>query len=129
MGTDDEQHQPLSGGDRLEGTDLQLNTEAKESDSGKLPDFLDRNDENIVRGILSFDEYKKQKRADIAIAFMNEPNASKRTAYIKNNFNTKYSEFDVDLKRVGYKAQEDGLVIWEGNYLTRASESKLSWDV
>lgn len=129
VGTDDEQHHTLGGGDSSKRTDLQLNTDIEESDSAKLPDFLEHNNEDVIHGIICFDKYKKQKRADIAIAFVKEPDAEKRTAYIKENYNKEYSEFDVDLKRVGYKAQEDGLVIWEGNYLTRKSESKLSWDI
>lgn len=32
-------------------------------------------------------------------------------------------------KRVGYYAQEDGLLMWEGSYLSRTSESVFSWQI
>ena len=154
MGADDKQHPSVSGGERSGGTDLplgekeepgpgaaeepertpgqaqepQIHNGMEKSDSDELPDFLSSEDENTIRGVLCFDEYMKNKRPDIAMKFVSEPDAEKRTVYIKESYNEDYSLFDVDGKRVGYKAQEDGLVLWAGNYLTRTSESKLSWD-
>ena len=40
-----------------------------------------------------------------------------------------FSEFDVDGVRVGYKANETSLIMWEGNYLSRTKESGFSWDL
>jgi len=136
MGADDEQHPAFGGGDGLSGTDLQLNSGAEKSDSQELPDFftsIDRfgavESEDVIRGLLCYDEFLKQKRPDIARTFVTEPDEEKRTAFIKKAYNSEYSEFDVGVHRVGYKAQEDGLVIWEGHYLSRSSESKLSWSL
>lgn len=137
LGRTDEQHPARSGGDNPERTDLQLNTESKEeSDSEKLPDFFDfldgqgeESSENILRGLLCFDDYLKKKRKDIAAYFVTEPDAGKRTAFIQKAYNKEFSELDVGTHRVGYRAIEDGLVIWAGNYLTRSCEAKLSWDV
>lgn len=126
MGTDDEQHPTVSRGDDSDRTHLQLNTGHMKSDSDKLPDFLE---ENLVRGVLCYDEFLKNRRPDITIAFVTEPDAEQRTEYIKANYNKDYTEFNLDMHRVGYKAYDDGLVMWEGNYLTRTSETKFSWDV
>lgn len=30
--------------------------------------------------------------------------------------------------RGGYRADEDGITLWKGNYLTREAESRLSWE-
>ena len=146
MGADEEQRPTVSGGDDSDRTDLpleekeepeitpeypeepQFHIEPEKSDSDELPDFLSSEDENTLRGVLCFDEYMKNKRPDIAMKFVSEPDEAKRTAYIKESYNQDYSLFDVDGQRVGYKAEEDGLVVWAGNYLTRTSETKLSWD-
>lgn len=40
-----------------------------------------------------------------------------------------YTELDVNDVRAGYKAEADGLTVWEGSYLSRTKESKLSWDL
>mgnify|MGYP003191261746 FL=1 len=146
VGADEEQRPTVSGGDDSDRTDLpleekeepeitpeypeepQFHIEPEKSDSDELPDFLSSEDENTLRGVLCFDEYMKNKRPDIAMKFVSEPDEAKRTAYIKESYNQDYSLFDVDGQRVGYKAEEDGLVVWAGNYLTRTSETKLSWD-
>lgn len=137
LAAEDEQHPARSGGDNPERTDLQLNTGSKdESDSQKLPDFFDfldgqgeESSENILRGLLCFDDYLKEKRKDIAAFFITEPDVGKRTAFIQKAYNRDFSELDVGTHRVGYKAKEDGLFIWAGNYLTRSCEAQLSWDV
>lgn len=30
--------------------------------------------------------------------------------------------------RAGYRADEDGITMWKGNYLTREAESRISWE-
>ena len=134
MGADDKQHPSVSGGDRSGGTDLplgekeepeaaaepektpeqaqesQIYKEPEKSDSDELPDFLFSEDENTVRGVLCFDEYMKNKRPDIAMKFVSEPDAEKRTAYIKESYNEDYSLFDVDGKRVGYFGEPKFLI-------------------
>lgn len=35
----------------------------------------------------------------------------------------------MDDHRVGYKKYDDGLLVWDGAYLSRTSESKFSWDI
>lgn len=134
LGAEDEQHPADSRGNHPDGIDLsleqpQIHTEPEKSDSDELPDFLSSVDENTLRDILRFDEYRKKKRPDIAMKFVSEPDETKRTEYIKESYNPDYSLFNVGEQRVGYKAEEDGLIIWAGDYLTRTSESKLSWDV
>ena len=39
-----------------------------------------------------------------------------------------YTEFNIEELRGGYRADEDGITLWKGNYLTREAESRLSWD-
>lgn len=134
VGTADESNPSGGGGSDSDRTDLplvepQIHKEPEKSDSEKLPDFLSSVDENTLRDVLRFDEYLKNKRPDIAMAFVSEPDEAKRTAYIRESYNFKSTQFNVGEQLVGYQAQEDGLVVWTGEYLTRTTESRLSWDV
>lgn len=49
--------------------------------------------------------------------------------YLKSAYQDRYTEILVDGVRVGYKPQADGLLMWEGAYLSRTSESVFSWGV
>jgi N12 class adenine-specific DNA methylase/transcriptional regulator with XRE-family HTH domain len=134
LGAVDEQYQELSGGDSPGGDDIQLSSEVLESDSNKLPDFFtsrllgESQGEDVLKGLLCFDTFMKQKRKDIALLFETEPDAAKRTAFIKKAYNSQYSEFDVGVHRVGYKTEENGLFIWEGHFLSSSCNATLSWD-
>lgn len=55
---------------------------------------------------------------------------AERAAYIKSAYQDRYTEVILDGGvRVGYKPQEDGLLMWEGAYLSRSSESVFSWSI
>ena len=49
--------------------------------------------------------------------------------YLRNSFRMEeYTEFNIGEMRGGYRADEDGITLWKGNYLTREAESRLSWE-
>ena len=123
----DEQHQAVSGGNGAAGTDLQLNSEPEEADSAELPAFLD---EKLIMAIIANkDDDLKYKKQQIEMFFTVHPELEERVAYIKSAYQDRYTELIVDGVRVGYKPQEDGLLMWEGAYLSRKSESVFSWGV
>ncbi len=39
-----------------------------------------------------------------------------------------YTELDIGEVRAGYCADEDGLTMWKGHYLTREAEARISWE-
>lgn len=93
----------------------------------ELPPLLD---ENIINGIMKHDEFFKVKRNEIAEFFKENENYDKRCEFMKSVFRMEeYTEFDVNDVRAGYKAESEGLTVWEGSYLSRTKESKLSWDL
>ena len=59
--------------------------------------------------------------------FSIHPEEPERAEYLKVAYHDRYTELLVDGVRVGYKPQEDGLLMWEGAYLSRKSESVFSW--
>lgn len=93
----------------------------------ELPPLLD---ENIINGIMKHDRFFKVKRDEIAEFFKENEDYDKRCEFIKSVFRMEeYTELDINDVRAGYKAEADGLTIWEGSYLSRTKESKLSWDL
>ena len=51
-----------------------------------------------------------------------------QTEYLKNSFRMEeFTEFDIGEMRAGYRADEDGLTMWKGHYLTREAEARISW--
>ena len=141
--SEDEQHQTRSGGEHIDGADLylspdiQIHTETAEPDSEKdslsgsfLPELSEMEQgEALQRGILCSDEFLKHKRPEIAGYFQMEQDAKIQAEYLKNSFRMEeYTEFNIEELRGGYRADEDGITLWKGNYLTREAESRLSWD-
>ncbi|MEE0096424.1 MAG: hypothetical protein UEU47_08235, partial [Oscillospiraceae bacterium] len=49
--------------------------------------------------------------------------------FLKNSYNDIWVEVLTDGVRTGYHAEKDGLLMWEGSYLSRTSESVFSWSV
>lgn len=140
MGRADEQHSADGGGNGADGADLQLTSddlaatqiagEQRENAGGDvLPAFLN---ERLINAILSNPEddliYKKQQ---IEMYFAAHPDVTERAEYLKSAYQDRYTELLVgsDRTRVGYKPQEDGLLMWEGAYLSRTSESVFSWQL
>lgn len=93
----------------------------------ELPLLLD---ENIINGIMKHDRFFKVKRDEIAEFFKENEDYDKRCEFMKSVFRMEeYIELDINDVRAGYKAEADGLTVWEGSYLSRTKESKLSWDL
>lgn len=124
----DEQLQALSGGNGAERPDLQLNDDDGNAGSDALPAFLDT---HLIEAILLDDGGRKHKRQDIFNYFQAHQNLAERTEFLKNSYNDIWVEVlaGTDKVRVGYHAEKDGLLMWEGSYLSRTSESVFSWSV
>ncbi len=144
MGGDDEQHQALGGGNRAERAGIQPvkeeteNKELAEPDNGESAlsgfslsgeEIINRYWAEIEKGILQFDEFMVHKCPDIAGVMLFEPDKEKQTEYIKNSYRHKeFTEFYVGEERAGYRADENGLTVWKGNYLSRTAEASVSWE-
>ena len=129
MGGPLEQPQALSRGGRDSGTDLQLTEELPEkAESGKLPAFLM---EDRIFGLLQKANYtKRHQKKDIAEYFSAHSEYDERTLFVRDAFEQSvYTGITLDGEMYGYQAQPGGLLMWEGNYLTRTAESLFSWGV
>ena len=92
----------------------------------ELPAFLDM---HLVEANLLDDGGRKHKRQEIFEYFQAHKNLTERTEFLKNSYNDIWVEVLTDGVRTGYHAEKDGLLMWEGSYLSRTSESVFSWPV
>ena len=128
MGADDEQPAERGGGNGAGGADLQLKDEPEESAGGEqLPALLD--EKQIMAVIANKDDGLKYKKQQIELFFSVHPDEQERAEYLKSAYQDRFTEIIADGQRMGYRPQEDGLLIWEGAYLSRTKESVFSWDL
>ena len=128
MGADDEQPAERGGGNGAGGADLQLKDEPEESAGGdELPALLD--EKQIMAVIANKDDDLKYKKNQIELFFSVHSDVQERADYLKSAYQDRYTEIIADGQRLGYKPQENGLLMWEGSYPSRTKESVFSWDI
>ena len=79
--------------------------------------------------IANKDDDLKYKKQQIELFFSVHSDQQERADYLKSAYQDRYTEIIADGQRLGYKPQEDGLLMWEGSYLSRTKESVFSWDL
>ena len=124
----DEQPEAQRGRNGAERPDLQLNSTDENAGSAELPAFLD---EHLIEAILLDDGGRKHTRQEIFAHFQTNRDIATRTEFLKSSYNDIWVEVlaGADKVRVGYHAEKDGLLMWEGSYLSRTAESVFSWGV
>lgn len=124
----DEQPEAQRGGTGAQRPDLQLTQEAENAGSAELPAFLD---EHLIEAILLDDGGRKHTRQEIFVFFQTNRDIATHTEFLKNSYNDIWVEVlaGADKVRVGYHAEKDGLLMWEGSYLSHTAESVFSWGV
>ena len=127
VGAEDEQHPERGGGNRAGGTDLQLNEENAGVLETELPAFLD--EKQIMAVIANKDDDLNYKKSQIELFFSIHTDEQERAEYLKSAYPDRYTEIIADGQRLGYKPQENGLLMWEGSYPSRTKESVFSWEV
>ncbi len=122
----DEQSPAQRGGAGTERSDLQLNKTNESVTATEFPPFLDT---HLIEANLLDDGGRKHKRQEIFEYFQNYKSLAERTEFLKNSYNDIWVEVVTDGVRTGYHAEKNGLLMWEGSYLSRTSESVFSWSV
>ena len=100
--------------------------DAVRQNTAELPAFLDM---HLIEANLLDDGGRKHKRQEIFEYFQAHKGLTERTEFLKNSYNDIWVEVLTDGVRTGYHAEKDGLLMWEGSYLSRTSESVFSWSV
>lgn len=122
----DEQSPAQRGGAGTERSDLQLNKTNESVTATEFPPFLDT---HLIEANLLDDGGRSLKRQTIFEYFQNHKSLAERIEFLKNSYNDIWVEVLTDGVRTGYHAEKDGLLMWEGSYLSRTSESVFSWPV
>ena len=103
-----------------------LEHDTARQNTAELPAFLNM---HLIEANLLDDGGRKHKRQEIFEYFQAHKSFTERTEFLKNSYNDIWVEVLTDGVRTGYHAEKDGLLMWEGSYLSRTSESVFSWSV
>ena len=78
--------------------------------------------------LLKADTTSRASNADILSFFSKTPLLIDRLRYIRESYKVVFTELLLDDDtRVGFYKESNGLLLWQGSYLTRSAESHLSW--
>ena len=118
-----EQLEDISRGDSSERIDLRLNN--YDPSQSKIHYVVV--DEKINQ-ILSTTPHLRKSNKEIKDFIQNEKDVAKRAEYLKGIFNKDYTGVIVDDQMYGYKTFDNGILFWKGNFLSRDTESFVSWE-
>ena len=118
-----EQLEDISRGDSSERIDLRLNN----YDPSQSKTHYVVVDEKINQ-ILSTTPHLRKSNKEIKDFIQNEKDVTKRAEYLKRIFNKDYTGVIVDDQMYGYKTFDNGILFWKGNFLSRDTESFVSWE-
>lgn len=118
-----EQLEDISRGDSSERIDLRLNN-YDPSQSKKHYVVVDEK----INQILSTTPNLRKSNKEIKDFIQNEKDVTKRVEYLKGIFNKDYTGVIVDDQMYGYKTFDNGILFWKGNFLSRDTESFVSWE-
>ena len=118
-----EQLEDISRGDSSERIDLRLNN----YDPSQSKTHYVVVDEKINQ-ILSTTLHLRKSNKEIKDFIQKEKDVTKRAEYLKGIFNKDYTGVIVDDQMYGYKTFDNGILFWKGNFLSRDTESFVSWE-
>ena len=89
-----------------------------------LPEFP----AELLPSLLKADTTSRASNAEILSFFSKTPLLIDRLRYIRESYKVVFTELLLeDDTRVGFYKESNGLLVWQGSYLTRSAESHLSW--
>ena len=89
-----------------------------------LPEFP----AELLPSLLKADTTSRASNADILSFFSKTTLLIDRLRYIRESYKVVFTELLLeDDTRVGFYKEGNGLLVWQGSYLTRSAESHLSW--
>ena len=118
-----EQLEDDSRGNDSERTNLQLGFWKQDSET-HCPYVVT---DDKINQILA-NAHLKIPTTEVKSYFEREKEPLKRAEFIKNGFENVYVGIFIGTEMYGYKAFENGLLLWKGNFLSRDTESFVSWE-
>ena len=124
MGWKDEQLETNSRGTSETRTNNELGIYEKSEDHHSFYVVVDEK----INLILANTPHLKTDNRHIVDYFKNETDRNKRAEYLKSIFNSDYTGVMINDTMYGYKAFDNGVLFWKDNFLTRDTESLVSWE-
>lgn len=124
MGWKDEQLETNSRGISETRTNNELGIYEKSEDHHSFYVVVDEK----INLILANTPHLKTDNRHIVDYFKNETDRNKRAEYLKSIFNSDYTGVMINDTMYGYKAFDNGVLFWKGNFLNRDTESLVSWE-
>lgn len=84
-------------------------------------------EKSLIPEILCKDGFSRLHNYKITAYFADHTELSDRAAFMKTAYQDVFTEVIIQDQRAGFHKEQDGLLIYEGKYLSRQAETKLSW--
>ena len=123
MGSINEQLEDDGRGNSNEQINLRLDNYEKDDNHRSFYVVVDEK----INQIISKTPHLKESNSKIRDYFNNEKDLDERINYLKSIFNNDYTGVIIDDEMYGYKAYNNGVLFWKGNFLSRDTESFVDW--
>lgn len=130
LGTDVQQPEAAGGGNDPSDAVRSITEEPAAAESEPSPSAfsLPEFPAELLPFLLKADTTSRASNADILSFFSKTPLLIDRLRYIRESYKVVFTELLLDDDtRVGFYKESNGLLLWQGSYLTRSAESHLSW--
>ena len=130
LGTDVQQPEAAGGGNDPSDAVRSITEEPAAAESEPSPSAfsLPEFPAELLPSLLKADTTSRASNADILSFFSKTPLLIDRLRYIRESYKVVFTELLLDDDtRVGFYKESNGLLVWQGSYLTRSAESHLSW--
>lgn len=130
LGTDVQQPEAAGGGNDPSDAVRSITEEPAAAESEPSPSAfsLPEFPAELLPFLLKADTTSRASNADILSFFSKTPLLIDRLRYIRESYKVVFTELLLeDDTRVGFYKESNGLLVWQGSYLTRSAESHLSW--
>ena len=130
LGADVQQPEAAGGGNDPSDAVRSITEEPAAAESEPSPSAFSMPEfpAELLPSLLKADTTSRASNADILSFFSKTPLLIDRLRYIRESYKVVFTELLLeDDTRVGFYKESNGLLVWQGSYLTRSAESHLSW--
>ena len=130
LGADVQQPEAADGGNDPSDAVRSITEEPAAAESEPSPSAFSMPEfpAELLSSLLKADTTSRASNADILSFFSKTPLLIDRLRYIRESYKVVFTELLLeDDTRVGFYKESNGLLVWQGSYLTRSAESHLSW--
>lgn len=125
-----QQPETAGGGSRLADAVRDLTESAPIAESEPSPSAfsLPEFPAELLPQLLKTESSSRAANADYLAFYQKSPLSIDRLRFVRDSYKDIFTELLLDGDtRVGFHRQEDGLLVWQGAYLTRSAETLLPW--